>query len=164
MNYTQIISIVAYVACVAIFAVALYFKVKGNVVGAVSELIAMAETTELAGKEKMALVVSQLYNQIPAPFKGILTESTLESIAQWIFDWMRKYANAYIESHKDYPEVDTEIIKDTNMQMAADLVDQLANMGSVGLRSLAVKFGIEVEGMTDEEVIKAVIMACLEKA
>lgn len=165
MNYAQIINIVAFVLCIILYAVALFFRVKGNVVGAVSELIAMAEATGLTGPEKMALVVAQLYNRIPAAFKGVLSENRLEAIAQWTFDWMKKYANTYIEVHKDSPEnPDLSEFKDLNMELAADLVTQLMQMGSVSLRSLAVRLGIEVEGLTDNEIVKAIVLTCLEKS
>lgn len=164
MNYVQIINIVAYVGCVALFGVALFFKVRGNAVGAVSELIAMAESTGLAGKEKMEMVVAALYERIPAIFKSILNEDALQKIAQWIFDWMKKYAFAYIESHKENPEEpDMEIIKETNDELVADVVTRLVGMGNDGVRAYAEECGIDISDLSDSEVVRAVILFLLKK-
>ena len=161
MDCVQVINIVAYVLCVVLFAVALFFKIKGNVVGAVSELIAMAEETNLAGSEKMAMVVSKLAEKVPAAFKGFLTEERLQEIAQWIFDWMRKYAVAYIHSHEDYPEVDMGEIEDTNSALLEDMVNKLSTLSVEALKEMAQKLGIDVSGMSDEEILKAIVLACL---
>jgi len=164
MNYVQIINIIAYVGCVALFGVALYFKVKGNAVGAVSELIAMAENTDLAGPEKMAMVVSRLYEMIPAAFKKILNEETLQGIAQWIFDWMKKYAKAYIHSHADDPDnPDLGEITIVNEDLMTDIVTRLVNMGADGLAAYATECGIDPTGMTESDLVRAIILACIIK-
>lgn len=51
----------------------LFFKVRGNVLGAVSELIALAEASGLTGSEKMSQVVNGLYVKIPTPLKKTFT-------------------------------------------------------------------------------------------
>lgn len=164
MTYVQIINIVCYVLCVVLFGVMLYFKIRGNAVGAVSELIAMAEETDLAGSEKMALVVSKLYERIPAAFKGFLTEEKLQEIAQWVFDWMRKYALAYIDGHEEHPEEpDMTGIEDTNHELLEDMINRLSTLSIGALKEMAGKLGIDISCMNDEEILKAIILACLIK-
>lgn len=96
MVANQIISLCLVILCFAGFGVMLYFKVKGNLFAAVSELIAIAEATNLAGTEKMAQVVSGLMAMVPAPLNKFLTAEKLEILAQYVFDWMRKYADEYM--------------------------------------------------------------------
>lgn len=161
MNYVQVISVVAYVLCIILFAVMLYFKIKGNAVGAVSELIAMAEETGLSGKEKMALVVSKLHEMVPGIFKGFLTEEKLTDIAQWIFDWMRKYAIAYINSHENPEEPDMGEINDTSHALLEDMINRLSAMGGEALKEHAIKLGLNVEGKSEDEILKEIILAIM---
>ena len=156
MNYVQIINIVAYVLCVALFAFVLYYKIKGKVVGAVSELIAMAEETGLPGREKMYKVVEGLSEYVPAALRGIFTPERLEDIAQWIFDWMRKYAVAFIDTHEHGAEGEME---STNAAMMQDMINRLSVLGKDALRELAIKSGINVEDKSDEEILKAIVLA-----
>ena len=86
----------------------LYFKVKGNLTEGVSELIALAEKTGLPGNEKMAQVVEAMYERVPKWLKKILNKYELEKIAQWVFDWMRKYADAYKEELSEQEETDAD--------------------------------------------------------
>ena len=97
MSFVEIADIVLAVACVAIYAVKIYFKIRGNVFEAASELIALAEGTGLDGAEKMALVVEELYNCIPAWLKKIFSRDDLQNIAQGVFNWMKQYAIARAE-------------------------------------------------------------------
>ena len=161
MNYAQIINIAAYVLCIILFAVMLYFKIRGNVVGAVSELIALAEETGLPGSEKMALVVSKLYEKVPGAFKALLTEEDLAEIAQWVFDWMRKYAVANVDSHG---EIESEEIKDTNKDLLEDMINRLSSLSIGALKEMAEKLGIDIAGMSDDEILKAIVLSCLLKS
>ena len=161
MDYVEIINIVAYVLCVVLFALALFFRVKGKTVGAVSELIAMAESTELLGHEKMALVVSNLYDRVPAAFRGILTKEVLEKIAQGIFDWMRKYANAFVAANTDGSGNE---LTETNAELMDALVQRLVALSPVALRGIAISLGVDVAGMSDEDVVKAILVACFKKS
>lgn len=161
MNYAQIINIAAYVLCIILFAVMLYFKIRGNVVGAVSELIALAEETGLPGSEKMTLVVSKLYEKVPGAFKALLTEEDLAEIAQWVFDWMRKYAVAYVDSHG---EIESEEIKDTNKDLLEDMINRLSSLSIGALKEMAEKLGIDIAGMSDDEILKAIVLSCLLKS
>ena len=78
MNVFDILEIVIVALCAITYGFMLYFKVKGNVLGAVSELIALAEETGLAGSEKMAKVVDELYEKVPGPLKRVLNKECLE--------------------------------------------------------------------------------------
>ena len=164
MSIANIINVVAFVLCVVLFIVTLYFKCKGSVVEAVSQFIAMAEKTDLCGEDKMRLVVSRLYEMVPAAFKNRLSEEELENIAQWIFDWMRQYANAYIDGFKDKENPDLSGIEGVNMALAADMVDRLSNMGSDALKALATTVGIDVSGLSENDIVKAIVLACLAKS
>lgn len=95
MDFLSVLEIIVVVICAITYGFMLFFKVRGNVLGAVSELIALAEASGLTGSEKMSQVVNGLYVKIPAPLKKIFTPERLQSIAQTIFDWMRKYADEY---------------------------------------------------------------------
>jgi hypothetical protein len=95
MDFLSVLEIIVVVICAITYGFMLFFKVRGNVLGAVSELIALAEASGLTGSEKMSQVVNGLYVKIPTPLKKIFTPERLQSIAQTIFDWMRKYADEY---------------------------------------------------------------------
>ena len=160
MNVDHIISIVSLALTVAIFAWGMYQKTKGKATASVSALIAMAEETGLPGKEKMAQVVAQLYEVIPAPFKSIATPEALEKLAQWVFDYMKKYALAYIDTHDNKNE---NAYHEVNDSITSDVINQLSALGTVGLRELAIKLGVEVSGKDDSSIIKDIILVLLEK-
>ena len=82
----------------------------------------------------------------------------LEKIAQGIFDYMRKYAVAYVDCKEDKPEA----IHDVNTELAADLVHQLEGLGEVGLKNLAVQLNIDVTGMKVDEIISAILVKLVE--
>ena len=167
MTAIEIVEIIIVLLCVAAYGFMLYFKVKGNVVGAVSELIALAEKTGLSGSEKMAQVVEALYAKVPAWLRKIFTKDRLQDIAQWIFDWMRKYADTYVEMAKD-DTTDAEL-KETAIEVGteaiAELVAQLMNSGPQELHDLAVEKGVLTEGLkTKKDYAQAIIKAVLNKA
>ena len=81
MDFLSVLEIIVVVICAITYGFMLFFKVRGNVLGAVSELIALAEASGLTGAEKMSQVVNGLYVKIPAPLKKIFTPERLQSIA-----------------------------------------------------------------------------------
>lgn len=107
----SLLEILIVIICAVTYGLMLYFKVKGNLTEGVSELIALAEKTGLPGNEKMAQVVEAMYEKVPKWLKKILNKYELEKIAQWVFDWMRKYADAYKEeaSYEETTEEDNSI-------------------------------------------------------
>lgn len=167
MNAIEVIEIIIAALCVITYAFMLYFKVKGNVVGAVSELIALAEKTGLSGTEKMAQVVDGLYAKVPAFLKKILSKDRLQDIAQWIFDWMRKYADTYVEKAKD-DATDEELIEtatEVGTEAVAELVAEMMNAGLKELNEIAIKKGVITDGLkTKKEYVEAIIKAVLNKA
>jgi len=161
MNADKIILIVSIILNVGIFVWGLYCKTKGNAAAAASSLIANAEETGLLGPEKMALVVDWLYDMIPAPFRQILNKAVLQILAQKIYDYMKKYTNAYINSKKENAPEDP--YKETTEELAHDLVEGLSSFSLVGLRSFASGFGIETAGMTQQQIIEALVTLLVTK-
>ena len=156
MSTDKIILIVSIVLNVGIFAWGLYNKTKGDAAAAASSLIATAEETGLFGPEKMALVVDWLYDMIPMPFRQILNKNALEILAQKIFDYMKKYTNAYINSKKE--DAPANPYKETNEELAHDLVEGLSSFSLVGLKSFASNFGIETSGLNQQQIIEAIVL------
>ena len=56
----------------------------------------------------MAQVVDAMYEKVPAWLKKILNKYELEKIAQWVFDWMRRYADSYKNEESTKAETDVE--------------------------------------------------------
>lgn len=171
MDVMKIIDIVLVVLLVIVYAIKGYFKAKSNIVGAVSELIALAESTGLPGKEKMAKVVAELAERVPAPLKKWLSEETLQKIAQHIFDWMRRYADAYIEAteNADYEEEREALFKaeakEIGLDMIAEIVHDLYDLTMDMLKEKADEYGIGIEdGMDRAEIIRRIVAAILNKA
>ncbi len=110
MTTAQIVNIVLVVLCAVLFGVELYFKTRGSATEAATHLIAEIEQSGLLGKDKMAYVVSQLYELIPAPLKAVFTPDRLQILAQEVFDNMKKYALEYLQKldDKDKPETPEE--------------------------------------------------------
>lgn len=113
MTTAQIINIVLVVLCAAVYGVSLYFKTKGSATEAATELIAEIEKSGWLGPDKMAYVVGELYEIIPAPLKAVFTKERLQVLAQEVFDSMKKYALEYLEridkedqDGKDSPEAE----------------------------------------------------------
>lgn len=106
MTTAQIVNIVLVVLCAILFGVELYFKTRGSATEAASHLIAEIEQSGMLGKDKMAYVVSQLYELIPAPLKTVFTPDRLQVLAQEVFDNMKKYALEYLDKldKKDQPK------------------------------------------------------------
>lgn len=52
MDFLSVLEIIVVVICAITYGFMLFFKVRGNVLGAVSELIALAEASGLTGSER----------------------------------------------------------------------------------------------------------------
>ena len=163
----KIFDIIAIVACIIGYGLMIYFKVRGDLVGSLAELIAAAETSGLANSEKMAQVVTRLAEMIPAPLRGFVTESVLRKLAQGIFDWMRAYANNYIEAKKEKDlEEQQKKLYEKNAKTTAAIVAELMKLTrNALLEKAAAEYDIEMEPTASkEDVIKAIVYAALTKA
>lgn len=167
MNFVDFMGMAITVLCAVAVAFMFYFRVRGNVFGAVCELVAMAEASGLTGPEKMAQVVDGLYAMVPAPLKKILNKAQLERIAQWIFDWMRKYAEEYKKATEGITDKNDrdEIADDLSADAAAELIAELFNLTLEALKQKAEEYGIDLDGKTTKkEIIKEIVLAVTEKA
>ena len=162
MDFLSVLEIIVVVICAITYGFMLFFKVRGNVLGAVSELIALAEAS---GAEKMSQVVNGLYVKIPAPLKKIFTPERLQSIAQTIFDWMRKYADEYKANSEAGVVKTPEEVKTDVAVAAADLAIELLKLTVPELKKKAEEYGIELDGLTrKDEILRAIMEAVLKKA
>lgn len=133
-----------------------YNKTKFELVSYVAELIAVAEKTGLTGSEKMARVVAEMYKKVPNSLKKVLNEKQLEMIAQWIFNWMRRYADAYLDTKQNADKTDIEetLNKKTDTAVAkvtADLIMELMDLTEDALRQKAADYGIDLEGKNTKD-------------
>lgn len=165
MDFYNVLEIIVVAICAITYGFMLFFKVRGNVLGAVSELIALAEASGLTGAEKMAQVVNSLYTKIPAPLKKIFTPERLQKIAQTIFDWMRKYADEYkANSEAGITKTPEEARTDATVA-AVDLVIELLKLTVPELKKKAEEYGVELDGLsTKDEILRAIVEAVLKKA
>lgn len=161
MQADIIITIVAFVLAVAVFAWGLYEQIKGNAATAASAFIATVESSGLVGSQKMAIVVQWLYDLVPAPFKAVLTKDALQNLAQGVFDYMRKYANAYAEAHTDKGK---EAYAPVNDDLASDVAKTLTGLSTGALKALAINLDVDVTGKDDTEIIKEIVLFLMEKA
>lgn len=165
MSFLSVLEIIMAAVCVIACGFVLFFKVRGNVFSAVSELIALAEASGLTGVEKMSQVVNGLYEKIPAPLKKIFTPDRLQSIAQTIFDWMRKYADAYKANSEEGVVKTPEEVKTDVAVAAADLAIELLKLTVPELKKKAEEYGVELDGLTrKDEILRAIMEAVLKKA
>ena len=160
MTSDRIIVILLFGLNAAVFIWGLYQQSKGNSAIAASQLISQIESSDLLGPEKMAYVVGKLYELIPAPLKGVLDKVTLEVLAQKIFDYSRKYANAYAEAKAGKGKAAYEPVND---ELAKDVSDKLSQLGDVGLKALAVNLGIETAGLEKAEIIKQIVLMIMDR-
>ena len=164
MNWIDVIEIIVVILCAVTYGLMLYFKVKGNLAEGVSELIALAEKTDLKGSEKMAQVVNAMYDKVPAWLKRFLNKYELEKIAQWVFDWMRKYADTYKSASETEGCTSTEAEKIANVETVSALVTELLDMSLGALKEKAGEYGLQTDDLkTKEEVIKAIDAAIMNK-
>lgn len=165
MDSINILTIIVIVLCAILYGVILYFRVRGNIFGAASELVALAEQSVLTGSEKMNRVVTALYKKIPAPLKKVFTPERLQSIAQTIFDWMRKYADEYKANSEAGVVKTPEEVKTDVAVAAADLAIELLKLTVPELKKKAEEYGIELDGLTrKDEILRAIMEAVLKKA
>lgn len=164
MNWIDVIEIIVVILCAVTYGLMLYFKVKGNLAEGVSELIALAEKTDLKGSEKMAQVVNAMYDKVPAWLKSFLNKYELEKIAQWVFDWMRKYADTYKIASETEGCTSTEAKEIANVETVSALVTELLDMSLGALKEKAGEYGLQTDDLkTKEEVIKAIVAAIMNK-
>lgn len=164
--FMEILEILVPILCAVFVGLSCYFRVKGNLTVAVAELIATAEASGLTGPEKMDQVVSGLYAMVPAALKKVLNERQLKEIAQFIFDWMRKYALLYMEAQKKDKSMDEEKLDEQTDIVIAEattaLVIELLDLTEAALKEKALSYGVKLEGLeTKEDVIKAIIHSAL---
>lgn len=100
-NIMQYINIILTIISIAIALLAVYTKVKSNIIEAIIKFIKEAETKELSGAEKMQLVISWIKDVTPRLFQLIFTDAILKEIAQNIYNDMKEYRDNYIRSNKD---------------------------------------------------------------
>lgn len=167
MNVFDILEIVIVALCAITYGFMLYFKVKGNILGAVSELIALAEETGLAGSEKMAKVVDELYEKVPGPLKRVLNKDCLEKMAQTIFDWMRRYTTEHQKKQQEAsaPVKSEEETKAEMVAAAANLISELLKLTVADLKVKANEYCVELNGATGrDDMVKAILVELLKKA
>lgn len=163
MDFLSVLEIIVVAICAITYGFMLFFKVRGNVLGAVSELIALAEASGLTGAEKMSQVVNGLYLKIPAPLKKIFTPERLQSIAQTIFDWMRKYADEYKANSEAGVVKTPEEVKTDVAVAAADLAIELLKLTVPELKKKAEEYGIKLDGLTrKDEILRAIMFKAPE--
>lgn len=101
MNWSLVLNIAAGVLLVLGAFLIEYFKTSAVFRGFIAQLISDAEWVfsgvEKAGKEKMAWVIKQLYEYIPAILRPLFPEGKLEEIVQRIFDKIKEYADLQVE-------------------------------------------------------------------
>lgn len=164
MNWIDVVEIIVVIICAVTYGLMLYFKVKGNLAEGVSELIALAEKTDLKGSEKMAQVVNAMYDKVPAWLKKFLNKYELEKIAQWVFDWMRKYADAYKTASETQGCTSTEAKEIANVETVSTLITELLDMSLGALKEKAGEYGLQTDDLkTKEDVIKAIVAAVMNK-
>ena len=165
MTIIEVLEMIFVIVAFTVFGFMLYFKYKGNALGMVSELIALAETTNLTGPEKMTQVVAELYSKVPVFMRKILTEKRIQTISQWIFTWMRKYAEEYKKAldKKDYVQKE-EMDKISNMARS-ELIVELLGCTVTALKERAAAYGVELDGTENKkDLLKKVVVAIMEQA
>lgn len=166
------VNMVIILCLAAIFLIALalllYFRTRGDVLGEVSKLIAECEETDDCGAVKMYNVVSVLYDMVPTPLQKIFTKQRLESIAQYIFDWMRKYADAYcakLNASAQSGDVLEDTVKSETSEWvptATEIIVEMMGMTLVELKEKAEMYGVHPEGLsTKKDFVAAIVKVIL---
>lgn len=100
MDWKVILQIVEIVAFIVGGFVISYLRTSSVVRGFLAELIADAEemfsTVEKSGAQKMAWVIAQLIEHLPAWLKPFLTAEKLQAIVQGVFDKINAYADIQV--------------------------------------------------------------------
>ena len=171
MSLLEILDIILVALCVLAYAAKIYFKVRGNVLEAVSELIALAETSGLAGSEKMAQVVDALSERVPVCLKAVLSKPVLQDLAQGVFDWMRRYAVTYAEvtasadSEEERSELVQQAAKQLTTEAAAQMIVELLGLTQNALMLKAHAYGVDVDpSSSKKEIVQAIVTAIMNKA
>lgn len=104
MDWKLIWDIAEIVLMVVIFVIGAYYRKSAVLREYIAELILDAEEyyakQEKAGELKMAWVVGQVYDFIPAIFKPILTKDRIKEIVQGVFDYIAAYADIQVAKLK----------------------------------------------------------------
>ena len=102
---------------------------------------------------------------LPLTLKKIFTPERLQSIAQTIFDWMRKYADEYKANSEAGVVKTPEEVKTDVAVAAADLAIELLKLTVPELKKKAEEYGVELDGLTcKDEILRAIMEAVLKKA
>lgn len=154
-----IITILVLVLLVAFLALATQAAVSGSA----AEFIAAAEKTGATGAVKMAQVVAELGQKVPTFLKTIFTDERLQAIAQGIFVWMRKYAEAYNKVSQEAPAGAKE--PQLNRDALVELLSELMGLGLTAIQEKAKEYGVEItRDATKEEIAKAIIEAAMSRS
>ena len=155
--------IVVIIVLLVLLLLFLLLTTKASVPAAAVEFIAIAERSGATGPEKMAQVVAALAAYVPAGLRGIFTNERLQALAQKIFVWMRKYAEAYRKASQDAAPGAAEA--DLNGAALEILIADLLKMGITSLNIKAAEYGIDVPpDATEKQLALAIIRATLEKS
>lgn len=129
MTIHDVFGIVSVVCWIVAVVAMLYYHTKGDVVQMVARFIALAEETGQPGPDKMAMVVDWMYKALPTPFRSILTREKLREIAQYVFDWTRRYALDYLESKKKSGggEILLDEVEDDTFIQEYDIVPEICD-------------------------------------
>ena len=92
MKIEYIISLVFGILFIIGTLLSYFFYIKEKIIKQINGEIDKAEDLDVKGSEKMAEVVSQLKQIIPAIFKPFITDKLLESLVQLAFDGIESYA------------------------------------------------------------------------
>ena len=154
--------IVVIIVLLVLLLLFLLLTTKASVPAAAVEFIAIAERSGATGPAKMASVVAGLASYIPAGLRAFFNDSRLQSIAQKIFVWMRKYAEAYAKASQQAPPDTAE--SGLNGAALESLIADLLKMGITSLNLKAAECGIDVPpDATEKQLVLAIIGKTLER-
>jgi len=134
----------------------------GNVPKAATEFIALAEDTAQAGAVKMAQVVAQLYDSIPLVLRKVFTKERLQVLAQFLFDWMRKYAVSYWKAQQSAHPPDE--MQNVSTEAVTELLSELVGMTLAAMKEKAAAYGIDVTGKDTKKAVAEAIIQHILKA
>lgn len=86
-------------------------------------------------------------------------------IAQWIFDWMRKYADEYKKALEKEESVQQEEIDRVTSMARAELIVELIGCTVSVLKERAKAYGVELDGTENKkELMEKIVVAIMNKA
>lgn len=91
MNTITIIDIILTAIIIVVVIINAYRKMGTTIRSKATFLIAEAAELDMIGKEKMKIVVENLYRYVPKIFRRFMTKEKLEEIAQSIYDDMKLF-------------------------------------------------------------------------